>query len=106
MYAANPTMKDSPPTFKAKLNTQIEMQRLAIARYNWLKTQYRGTPEQIAELAKSGRIEAMASLDSMKSKINETLDAEAQKIRQQNLGIDDRTLQQHLRGVQNRTFGI
>lgn len=65
MYAANPSMSDGPTTYAGKLDQQIEMQRAAIARYNWLRTQFKGTPEQISELAKSSKIEAFP-LDGMK----------------------------------------
>lgn len=81
MFAANPTMGDSPTVFESKLNQQLDMQRMAIARFNWLKTQYRGTPEQIAQLAQSGRIESFP-LDGMKKIYNDRsaeLEAELQK---------------------------
>jgi hypothetical protein len=63
MYLANPNPTDSPSVFEDKVNKSIDMQQRAIARYNWLKTQY--SPEKIADLARTGKISDLASLDSI-----------------------------------------
>lgn len=106
MMAANPNVNMGPTGFMAQLETQIQMQKMALARYNWLKTQYKGTDAQISDLAKSGRIEGIASLDSMKGIIDKRLDQEANRIKIDNPGINMDQLKEHLFTVRRQEFGI
>jgi hypothetical protein len=72
MMTANPNAGtgiadgDDPITFKAKLDEQIHLQKMALARFNWLKTQGYNS-DAISKLAKDGRIEGVAGLDDMRS---------------------------------------
>lgn len=106
MNKANPTLADGPNVFQEKLNAQIEMHKLAIARANWVKREFKGTDDQIAAMAKSGRIEGFSSIDGMKDIINQKLDNQAKAIKSANPGIDDLTLRQQLKAYQRQEFGI
>jgi hypothetical protein len=105
MYAANPNENDDPITFEAKLDEQMNIQRSAIARYNWLRR--RGLqPSQIKELAESGRIEGMAGLDDMKGIYDQRGQQIEQQLRQQRPNLQP----QQYRELRNRQlkqeFGI
>lgn len=105
MYAANPTVKDGPDRFESKLKEQLDMQRMAVARYNWLRTQYKGTPEQIAALAKSGKIE-MFPLDGMKKIYNDRAVQIDQELRQANPQARPEQINQARRARLRGEFGI
>ncbi|MGD9806438.1 MAG: hypothetical protein AB7U78_23920, partial [Hyphomicrobiaceae bacterium] len=105
MYAANPNENDDPITFAAKLDEQMSIQRYAIARYNWLKTQGL-QPGQIRELAQSGRIEGFAGLEDMKGIYDKRADQLEQELRQRQPNLQP----QQYRELRNRQlkqeFGI
>ena len=105
MYAANPTIKDGPDRFKAKLKEQLDIQRAAVARYNWLRTQYKGTPEQIAALAKSGKIEQFP-LDGMKKIYSDRSDQIEQELRKANPQARPEQIDQARRARLRGEFGI
>lgn len=106
MYAANPTTGDGPTTFASKLDQQIDMNRMAVARYNWLKNQYKGTPEQIADLAKSGKIETLAGLDDMKRIYSERSSQIEQQLKIQNPQAKPEQINQARRKMLQGEFGI
>ena len=68
---ANPTVSDDPSTYESKLNEQITLQRAAVSRYMWLKNVRGLSHDQIANLAKSGKIQSLAELDDMGAVIRE-----------------------------------
>jgi len=67
MDQANPNMKDSPSQFKAKLDEQMQMQKMAVARYNWLRNVKGLDTQSIAKAAKDGTIEMLAGIDDMRN---------------------------------------
>lgn len=87
--------KDSPARFEDKMNSAIEMQRMAIARYNFLKSKY--SEEQISALAKTGRIEGIVGLGEMRSFINKRGDALKNNFIKQGMSEQDATRQTGLR---------
>lgn len=105
MYTANPSTHDSPNQFEAKLNEQITMQKMALARYNWLKN--RGVPHaQISELAKTGRIEGMAGLEDMRDIYAKRADEVVQEIQKTNPQLPADRIKDMTRMRLKREFGI
>jgi hypothetical protein len=106
MYAANPSVSDGPTVYQSKLNQQIELQKMAIARLNWIKREFKGTDQQIAELAKTGRIEGVSSLDGMKDIVRQRGMQIEQQLRQANPGADKTLLERETTKRVKQEFGI
>ena len=106
MDQANPNMKDSPSQFKAKLDEQMQMQKMAVARYNWLRNVKGLDTQSIAKAAKDGTIETLAGIDDMRN----VYDQRAQQIegilRQSNPQAPPEALRNATKQRLKQEFGI
>jgi hypothetical protein len=96
---------DDPIAFEAKLNNAIKMQKLAVARFNYLRS--KGIDEtQIGQLAKAGKIEGVAGLDGMTKIMNDRGAKLEQQLRQANPQADDTVIRGAVKQQLKQEFGI
>lgn len=109
MLSANPSAGtgildgQDPVTFQAAVDEQIYLQKMALARFNYLKT--KGLePTQISELSKSGRIEGLAGLDDMRDIMARR--ADGLLLEKQKAGIPADRIKNDVRQQMKQEFGI
>lgn len=97
--------KDSPIQFESKMKNSIATTKLALARHSFLKSN--GYDDNtISTLAKNDKLGTIHSLDDMKSIINKRLGQAAEQLKAQNPNITPQAMQENLRVIQRREFGI
>ena len=111
MAKESPTMDDSPNVFKAKLEKSIELQRLAIGRYNYLKFKFsasdpKNADKLVQEMAKTGNIEGAMSLDSVRKTTHRIQGEIMQGLRAANPGVPDDRLTPTAQARMTQIFGI
>ena len=97
--------KDSPVEFEAKMKNSIATAKLALARHAYLKRN--GYDDgSLSALAKGDKLGTVHSIDDMKSIINGRLRQAEQQIKAANPNMPQPMVDQHLRQLQRREFGI
>ena len=96
---------DDPISFEAKLNNSIKMQKLAIARFNYLRS--KGINEtEIGQLARDGKIEGVVGLEGMTKIMNQRGAELEQELRQSNPQANDLAIRGAVKQQLKQEFGI